>query len=344
MINKAMRVGITYDLRDDYRAMGYDDESIAEFDNIETINAIDTTLQQLGFTTEKIGHIKHLVHCLANGKRWDIVFNIAEGMHGIGREAQVPALLDAYTIPYTFSDPLVLALTLNKAMTKQIIRDSNIPTPQFMLVTRIEDIHRCPLTYPLFAKPYAEGTGKGITASSVIRDAGQLESTCTLLLQKYKQPVLVEEFLPGREFTVGIIGSGNNAYAIGTIEIILLDNAEKDVYSFTNKEKCEERVEYRLANDTTAQQSAHVALQAWQALGCLDAGRVDIKCDSFGNPHFLEVNPLAGLHPTHSDLPIICTKVGISYQQLIATIMHNALKRYNLLDSAPQKLSSFVIK
>ncbi len=227
MISKAMRVGITYDLRDDYRAMGYDDETIAEFDSIETINAIDTTLQQLGFTTERIGHIKHLVSRLASGQRWDIVFNIAEGMYGIGREAQIPALLDAYAIPYTFSDPLVLALTLNKAMTKQIIRDSNIPTPPFVLVTGIEDIKRCSLTYPLFAKPYAEGTGKGITAASVIRDAGELESTCILLLEKYKQPVLVEEYLPGREFTVGIVGSGNNAKAIGTIEIILLDNAEK---------------------------------------------------------------------------------------------------------------------
>lgn len=339
-----MRVGITYDLRDDYRAMGYDDEAIAEFDSIETINAIENTLQQLGCTTERIGHIKHLVPRLAVGQRWDIVFNIAEGMYGIGREAQIPALLDAYTIPYTFSDPLVLALTLNKAMTKQVIRDSNIPTPQFMLVNNIEDIQHCSLAYPLFAKPYAEGTGKGITASSIIRDTDQLASTCAFLLQKFKQPILVEEYLPGREFTVGIVGSGNNAHAIGTMEIILLDNAEKDVYSYINKEKCEERVEYRLAHDATAQMSAYVALQAWQALGCLDAGRVDIKCDSFGNPHFLEVNPLAGLHPTHSDLPIICTKVGISYQQLIATIIHNALSRYNLLDSAPKKLSSFVLK
>lgn len=344
MISKAMRVGITYDLRDDYRAMGYDEEAIAEFDSQETINAIDTTLQQLGFITERIGHIKHLVSCLASGQRWDIVFNIAEGIHGIGREAQIPALLDAYTIPYTFSDPLVLALTLNKAMTKQLIRDSDIPTPPFMLVTGIDDIKRCSLAYPLFAKPYAEGTGKGITASSVIRDAGELKSTCTQLLQKYKQPVLVEEYLPGREFTVGIVGSGNNAKAIGTIEIILLDNAEKDVYSFINKEQCEERVEYRLADDITAQKSADVALEAWRALGCLDAGRVDIKCDSSGNPHFLEVNPLAGLHPTHSDLPIICSKVGISYQQLLATIMHNALTRYNMLDNAPQKLSSLAIK
>ncbi|MEJ5362576.1 MAG: D-alanine--D-alanine ligase [Spirochaetota bacterium] len=339
-----MLVGITYDLRDDYRAMGYDDETIAEFDSIETINAIDSTLQQLGFTTERIGHIKHLVSRLASGKRWDIVFNIAEGMYGIGREAQIPALLDAYTIPYTFSDPLVLSLTLNKAMTKQIIRDSNIPTPPFILVTDINDIKHCSLTYPLFAKPYAEGTSKGITAASVIRNAGELESTCTLLLQKYNQPVLVEEYLPGREFTVGIVGSGKNAKSIGTIEIILLDNAEKDVYSYINKEECEERVEYRLANDATAQKSAHVALQAWKALRCFDAGRVDIKCDNFGNPNFLEINPLAGLHPTHSDLPIICSKVGISYQQLIATIMHNTLTRYNLLCNAPQNLSSFVIK
>ncbi|MCX8124338.1 MAG: ATP-grasp domain-containing protein [Spirochaetes bacterium] len=344
MTVKAMRVGLTYDLRDDYKALGYDDEAIAEFDSIETIDAIDNTLKQLGFITERIGHIRNLVLRLAHNKHWDIVFNIAEGMYGIGREAQIPALLDAYTIPYTFSDPLVMALTLNKAMTKQILRDHHIPTPPFVLINTVDDIAHCNLTYPLFAKPYAEGTGKGISASSIINNSGQLETTCVQLLQKYKQPVLVEEYLPGREFTVGIVGSGNNARAIGVIEIIVREHAEENVYSYTNKEKCEELVEYKLACDTTAQSAITVALQSWKVLGCRDAGRVDIKCDSYGNPNFLEVNPLAGLHPTHSDLPIICTNVGISYEQLIATIMYNALERYSLLDKAPKNLSSFIIK
>lgn len=342
MTDSGMRVGLTYDLRDDYRASGYDEETIAEFDSIETINAIDTTLENLGFFTDRIGNIKHLIKRLADGQRWDIVFNIAEGMFGISREAQIPALLDAYQIPYTFSDPLVLSLTLNKAMTKQIISYNGIPTPACMLITNINDCNRCTLAYPLFAKPYAEGTGKGITASSVIHDRLELTNTCFHLLKKFNQPVLVEEYLPGREFTAGILGNGFNARSAGIIEIILLDNAEKNVYSFANKEQCEQLVEYRFAEDAIAKKAVDVALRAWQVLGCLDAGRVDLKCDSNGNPQFLEVNPLAGLHPSHSDLPIICTKAGISYPRLIANIMYNALTRYNLLDSAPEKLYSSI--
>lgn len=339
-----MLVGLTYDLRDDYKALGYDNEAVAEFDSIETINAIESALQQTGFSTQRIGHIKNLVDRLAHNERWDIVFNIAEGMYGIGREAQIPALLDAYRIPYTFSDPLVLTLTLHKAMTKQIIQHHNIPTPSFALITEMSHLDHCALPLPVFAKPNAEGTGKGITASSIIHSKKELYETCESLLRIYQQPVLVEEFLPGREFTVGIVGSGRHAKAIGITEIILLKNAEKDVYSYTNKELCESLVEYRHVSDDCAMEACAIALRAWIALGCLDAGRIDIKCDSLGNPQFMEVNPLSGLHPTHSDLPIICSQAGLSYQQLIATIMFHAIHRYELTAHAPKKLSSFLIK
>ncbi|MDQ1330755.1 MAG: D-alanine-D-alanine ligase, partial [Thermodesulfobacteriota bacterium] len=277
--------------------------------------------------TERIGHVKKLVGFLSEGKRWDIVFNIAEGLYGIGREAQIPALLDAYEIPYTFSDPLVLSLTLNKAVTKRVVRDLRIPTPDFALVEKLPDIDSVSLPFPLFAKPVAEGTGKGISAASRIKNMDDLRSVCSYLLDRFSQPVLIEEYLPGREFTVGIIGSGDEARSAGVIEVILNRGAEDSVYSYINKKKYEELVTYRLVDDETADEAVRVSLNAWKGLGCRDAGRIDVRSDQNGVVNFIEVNPLAGLHPVHSDLPILCRLSGTSYKDLIGEIMKSALKR-----------------
>ncbi|MBE0557918.1 MAG: D-alanine--D-alanine ligase, partial [Proteobacteria bacterium] len=129
-----MKIGMTYDLRDDYLAEGYGEEETAEFDHPKTIAAIEEALNDLDYETDRIGHIRALAMRLVAGERWDLVFNIAEGLRGFGREAQVPALLDAYDIPYTFSDPLLLTLTLHKGMTKRVIRDLRIPTPAFAVI------------------------------------------------------------------------------------------------------------------------------------------------------------------------------------------------------------------
>ena len=322
-----MKIGITYDLREDYLIEGYSEEETAEFDRAETIEAIDQTLKELGYRTDRIGHLKSLTRRLAAGDRWDLVFNIAEGLRGFGREAQIPALLDAYDIPYTFSDPLVLALTLHKGMTKHVIRDMGIPTPDFAIIEQEDQITGICLSYPLFAKPVAEGTGKGITAASKINTEKELVEMCRMLLTVFKQPVLVETFLPGREFTVGIIGTGKDAIATDTMEVCLKAQAEPDVYSYINKENCEELVEYRLVYDEEAQQVRETALSAWRGLGCRDAGRMDLRSDRSGRPNFMEVNPLAGLHPQHSDLPIIFSLMGKTFHQLIDRIMHSALKR-----------------
>jgi D-alanine-D-alanine ligase len=322
-----MKVGITYDLRSEYLKQGYTEEETAEFDKDDTVVAIETTLHQLGYQTERIGNVRQLTEALVNGKRWDIVFNFCEGMFGIGREAQVPALLDAYKIPYVFSGPLVLALTLHKAMTKSVIRDAKIPTPDFFVVKSADDISNVNLQYPLFAKPVAEGTGKGINASSVITNSEKLKERCAYLLNRFKQPVLVETYLSGREFTVGIVGTGDNARSVGVMEIILNEKAEKNVYSYVNKEECEELVQYILATGPEAKACEKVSLDAWRVLECEDGGRVDIRFDHKGIPNFIEVNPLAGLHPEHSDLPILTSKNGISYQELLKMIMDSAITK-----------------
>lgn len=322
-----MRVGLTYDLREQYLAEGYGLEETAEFDRPDTIDAIERAILRLGFAVDRIGHVRQLAARLVAGDRWDLVFNIAEGLDGIGREAQVPALLDAWRIPYVFSDPLVMALTLHKGMAKRVVRDQGVPTAPFAVVEQPADVAVVDLPFPLFAKPVAEGTGKGVTPASKVTSVSGLRKVCRQLLQQFRQPVLVETFLPGREFTVGITGTGARARHVAVMEVVLTDQAEADVYSYVNKEECESRVVYRLVDDAEARAAAEVALAAWRALGCRDGGRIDIRSDAAGRPHFLEVNPLAGLHPEHSDLPIMCGLAGISYDDLIGRIVDSALAR-----------------
>jgi D-alanine-D-alanine ligase len=337
MEDRKIRVGLTSDLRDTWLAEGYSEVETAEFDRVDTIDSLVSVLQRLGFAPERIGNLRELAARLVVGDRWDIVFNICEGMHGLGREAQVPALLDAYQIPYVFSDPLVCALTLHKGMTKDVVRAAGVPTPDFFVVSEPADIRNIDLEYPLFAKPIAEGTGKGVSRLSKIESASQLDRICRKLLREYRQPVLVERFLPGREFTVGVIGTGQRARALATLEIVLLQGADADVYSYRNKEFCEELVQYKLLEQgLLREQIESVVLQSWKALGCRDGGRVDVRLDHLGQAQFLEVNPLAGIHPEHSDLPIMATQIGVSYKELLRRILHAALSRYPHLQKPRQ--------
>ncbi len=324
-----MRVGITYDLRQDYLEMGYGEEESGEFDRPDTIDAIETALSALGHAPDRIGNVRRLVERLGRGDRWDLVFNIAEGLRGFAREAQVPGLLEAYDIPYTFSDPLVLALTLHKGYCNRVVQSFGVPVAEFCVVASPGEVEHVTLPCPLFAKPVAEGTGKGVAADSIVRDRAQLAAVCGRLLARFEQPVLVETYLPGREFTVGVVGSGDRARALGALEIVLLAGAEAGVYSYVNKERCEELVHYTLASDEDplVREAKAVALQAWRALGCRDAGRVDLRQDAAGAVRFLEVNPLAGLHPEHSDLPILCQRLGITYRRLIGWIVESAGER-----------------
>jgi D-alanine-D-alanine ligase len=324
-----VRIGLTFDLRSEYLAAGYSEEETAEFDRDDTIESLETALKQLGHLTDRIGHGRQLVERLAAGSRWDLVFNIAEGLRGLGREAQVPAVLDLYGIEYTFSDPLVMALSLHKGYTKDVLREAGIPTPRAALVSRLKDVDNIDLPFPLFAKPVAEGTGKGVGPTSFLADAAALRSSCAELLARFRQPVLVETYLSGREFTVGLVGTGPDAEVLGTMEIVLLEGAEPGAYSYVNKEKCEELVEYRLVHnrDPEVREAENVALRAWRTLNCRDGGRVDVRSDGAGRPSFIEVNPLAGLHPHHSDLPMIADKVGLGYVPLIDRIVKSAAKR-----------------
>jgi D-alanine-D-alanine ligase len=327
---RRITVGLTYDMRSEYLAQGFSEEETAEFDRDETIDAIEIAVRGEGHDTERIGNHRALVAALGAGRRWDLVFNICEGMYGMGRESLVPALLDAWRIPYTFSDPVTLGVSLHKAMTKRVVRDAGVATPDFAVVEVEADIDSIHLPYPLFAKPLGEGTGKGITPASRIESAADLRAVCAGLLASFRQPVLVETYLSGREFTTGVIGTGAEAEVVGTMEVIFLENAEAHAYTYVNKEYCDDKTRYTLAAGAEAAQCRDLALKAWRAIGARDAGRVDIRMDAKGIPNFIEVNPLAGLHPQHSDLPIICTMAGVSFQELVRRILLSAGRRAGL--------------
>lgn len=327
-----MTVGLTYDLKDDYKDAGLDPETIAELDSPATIDGLEAALRQMGFTVVRIGHIKNLTKRLSNGERWDLVFNICEGLHGVAREAQVPALLEAYQIPCTFSDAAGMALMLDKGLTKLVLQNHDIPTAPFAVVRTQADIDGVSLPFPLFAKPLAEGTGKGISPLSRIETHQQLRGVCAALLQKFAQPVLVETYLAGREFTVGLLGTGDRTRVIGIMEIAITDT--DGLYGYNNKTDWFDHIQYKLLTLETEpalfKSLCTLSVHAWQALNCRDGGRLDIRCDETGQPCLMEINPLAGLCPGFSDLVVLAEMAGMSYQALIENIVNESLHRYNL--------------
>jgi len=322
-----LKVGLTFDLKEDYLKLGYSGDEVAEFDSLETIDYLDNTISSLGFEVIRIGNIFNLTNFLNSGDRCDIVFNICEGMYGIAREAQVPCLLDAYRIPYVFSEPDILNLTLNKGLTKLFLKQEGILTAEFKVVSQLHELQYINIPFPLFVKPVAEGTSKGIDSHSLVNNQPELENSVNYLLNTYHQPVLVESFLPGREFTVGISGSGGDTKILGVMEILLNEHSPHPIYSYSVKKDWEKYASYKIASDPTALKCGRIAVDVWKIIKGKDAGRIDFRSDANGNPNLIEVNPLAGLNPVSSDLPILSRLNGISYNQLISEIMNSAIKR-----------------
>ncbi|MCX6551874.1 MAG: D-alanine--D-alanine ligase [Acidobacteria bacterium] len=309
---------------------GLSAEEAAEFDSLDPIDHIDRALSALGHSVDRIGGIRALCRRLSDGDRWDLVWNICEGHLGDARESQVPGLLDAFGIPYVFSGPHTLTLCLHKPWSKRVLRDAGIPTARFQVVRGRRDLSRVDIPYPLFIKPVAEGSGKGVTAESLVNERSDLESRCMALIGTFGQPVLVEEYLPGRELTVGILGTDDDAAVAGVMEVSIPPDAERNVYSYHYKYVDEAAVVYRLVNDSAAVRAGELALGAWRLLGCRDAGRIDFRLDRDGSPCLIELNPLAGLNAVHSDLPTLCGFAGIAYTEMIRRIVESAMKRCRL--------------
>jgi D-alanine-D-alanine ligase len=221
-------------------------------------------------------------------------------------------------------------VTLDKPLAKRVVRDSGLPTPPFAVVESPDQADGVALEPPLFVKPAAEGSSKGVTERSRVSDRGELRDACAELIRLFRQPVLVERYLPGREMTVGIVGNGDDARVVGVMEVVFKDGTDQD-YTALNKAEYVQRTEYRLLDgEPTARRAREVALGAYRALSCRDAARVDLRCDGDGEPCFLEVNPLPGLNPVTSDLPILSRMAGLSYPELLGSIVEAAARRWEL--------------
>jgi len=326
-----LRVGITYNLKKDFSpAQDQPVDASEEFDAEETIDAIRNVLEGDGHEVVKLGGDHQLLDRLRHD-RIDFVFNIAEGLEGRNREAHIPALLEFLRIPYTGSDPLTLSLTLDKSMAKRIVRSERIPTPSFKKVERVEDLQGLDLQYPLFVKLCYEGSSKGVRLDSKILSPLLLEEKVKWLLENYHSPVLIEEFVSGPEFTVGILGN-ESPHILGVMQIEIKGIPPGEaIYSLEVKRDWEERVRYHCPppmDQKLLRRIEDVALQSYRLLECRDVSRVDLRLGKDGTPYFLEINPLPGLSPVYGDLPIMAERMGWGYDKLVKTIFHHALKRY----------------
>lgn len=327
---RPLAIALCYDLKADYLAAGFAPADVMEFDDEETVAALAAALCEVGHRPERVGRGVELARRLTGGERWDLVFNLSEGVRGRSREAQVPALCEMFDQPYTFSDPLTCAVTLDKALAKRLVRDHGLPTAAFAVVERPEEAAAVDLPLPLFVKPLAEGSSKGVTRHSRVETRAELVAACADLLATFHQPVLVESFLPGREMTVGILGNGAGARVLGVLEVAFRAGSDP-AYTAENKREYADRVDYWLLDgEPVARRARQVALAAYHALGCRDVARVDLRCDAAGEPCFLEVNPLPGLHPTYSDLPILAGRMGTPYAELIGQVVEAAARRWGL--------------
>jgi D-alanine-D-alanine ligase len=318
-----VRLGLTFNLKPE----GVADERFEEFDSEETITALQSALRKGGHDVIRLGWGVPMFEILQK-ERVEGVFNFAEGIGGRGRESQVPALLEMLGIPCSGSDALTIGLTLDKALAKLVAKAHGIATAPWYVAHSAQwtvdsghpTVHRAlSVHYPLFAKPAAEGSSMGITARSLCRDEDELRTTVDALREF--GPVLVEEFLPGEEFTVGLI----DGVAIGVMQVVPREKGADFIYSLDVKRDYQRLVEYRLVDRADV---AKVAEDVWRAFGLRDVARVDVRCDRAGVPNFVEVNPLPGLHPVNSDLVILARHLGWSYDALVGRIIGSAERRW----------------
>jgi D-alanine-D-alanine ligase len=326
-----LRIALCFDSKEEHLAAGRSALEVMELDDESTIAGIEGGLAALGHVVERVGGGIELARRLLLGERWDLVFNIAEGLTGRGREAQVPAVCELLGQPYTFSDPVTCGVSLDKAWAKRIARDSGLATAPFVVVCRASDLESAELAAlepPFFVKPLAEGSSKGVTATSLVPTRDQLAERCRLMLPDFPDGLLVETYLAGREVTVGVVGTGPEARVIGVMEVCTTRRGEACAYTALNKGEYEQRVRYRLlSRGHLAREARRTALDTYRALACRDAARVDLRCNASGQLQLLEVNPLPGLNPIRSDLPIMARLAGIGYPALLGWIIGSALAR-----------------
>lgn len=307
----------------------------AEFDPPRTIEAISRSLESLGHKVFPVEADESFVENLKEISP-DIVFNIAEGIRGESRESHVPAILEWLGIPYTGSGPLTMAITLDKPMTKQIFIAEHIPTPRYLVVSDPKDVQEVGiLRFPVIVKPSHEGSSMGLDNKSIVYSFKELKMQVTRVITLYRQPALVEEFIGGRELTVGILGNTPpevlpikeldfsavpdefGKFASGTV---------KAKYWYLVKHYCPAPLDEELYKSII-----DISLKVYKTLKCRDLARLDIRVSKDGIPYVLEVNPLPDLDPKEGNFPSMAMAKGISYEDLIARILKAGILRYPTL-------------
>jgi D-alanine-D-alanine ligase len=316
-------------------------DTYAEWDTWETINAVKDAIEEI--------HNVTLVE--ANGDAYlklkelkpDIVFNFAEGLNGYNRESQIPAMLEMLQIPYSGSDALTLGICLDKSRAKEILTYHKIPNAKFLVANQMEDLANSKFEFPLIVKPISEGSSKGIFSSSFVKNRQELEDEVSRIIFSYNQPALIEEFLSGREFTVAVIGNGDETEILPIIELRyedfpqdivplysyeakwILDTKENSFDVFECPARLEPELEIKIRE---------TVLNTYNVLRCKDWSRIDVRLDKNGVPNIIEINPLPGIMPDpneNSSFPKAARAAGMTYNQMIQNVLYSAAKRYKLL-------------
>lgn len=325
-------VGLTYDLKTDYQFKEGDPEDAnAEFDHPSTIDVIADAIKANGFKVERIGNAGNLLEKLGSLKV-DIVFNISEGLFGRNRESQVPAILEMYGIPFVGADALTLGLTLDKVMAKKIFIADKIPTPKFFEVSSSEQLqYTNHYKFPLIVKPRFEGSSKGLSDSSRVTNKEELSQQVDYIVNTYKQPALIEEFISGQEFTVAIIGN-ESPEVMPVVQIKIDGKLKLNDKFYTFARITSDRLEYICPAKIPVELRDNInelALKTYRAVECRDFGRVDFRVDQDGRPYVLEINPLPSLS-TEDVFKLVAEAVGMTYEGIIGKILNCALIRNNL--------------
>lgn len=329
-----MHIGLTYDLKTSFDLKpGLPEDIAEEYDSVETVQLISSSLEALGHTVIHLGGGLEFLSNMCAGTDAELVFNISEGRGNYpSREAQVPSVLEMYNIPYTGSSPQCLSICLDKPLTKHILKASGIVTPHWLVVSDKQSADRVSwdnIGFPLVVKPAHEGSSIGIHNCSLAQNVQEAKALCTTSLVGYNQPVMIEQYISGREVTVGIIGS-HKPDVLGIMEIKPKHRHEMFMYSIEVKRDYVNQVDYECPANlpkTVLEEIKKTSLKIYSLLGCLDMARLDFRIDKQGQPYFIEINPLPGLG-NHSDLVIMAGFLGISHQSLIQMILSAALERY----------------
>ena len=325
-------VGLTYDLRTDYQFKeGDPQDANAEFDHPSTIDVIANAIESNGFKVERIGNAGNLLERLSSLKV-DIVFNISEGSTGRNRESQVPILLEMAGIPFVGSDALTLGLTLDKVVAKKIFIAEKIPTPKFVEASSADELANTNhYKFPLIVKPRFEGSSKGLSESSRVENKEDLLKQVDYIVNAYKQPALVEEFISGQEFTVALVGN-DPVEVLPVVQIKIDGKLKLNDKFYTFARITSDRLEYicpAKIPQALKKKIDELALRTYNAVDCCDFGRVDFRVDSEGKPYVLEINPLPSLS-TEDVFKLVAENTGITYEQMIGKILKSAIKRHNL--------------